>query len=56
MTTDELLQRWSDGSITADGLRELTAKLTQPNRICTPTFVSNSSRKISRGIGLRATS
>ena len=30
MTTDELLQRWSDGSITADELRELTAKLAKP--------------------------
>jgi hypothetical protein len=30
MTTDELLQRWSDGSITADELRELTAKLAEP--------------------------
>lgn len=29
MTTDELLQRWSDGSITADELRELTAKLAE---------------------------
>lgn len=30
MMTDELLQRWSDGSITADELRELTAKLAKP--------------------------
>ncbi len=30
MTTDELLQRWSDGSITTDELRELTAKLAEP--------------------------
>jgi ferric-dicitrate binding protein FerR (iron transport regulator) len=30
MTTDELLQCWSDGSITADELRELTAKLAEP--------------------------
>jgi len=30
MTIDELLQRWSDGSITADELRELTAKLAKP--------------------------
>jgi len=30
MTTDELLQRWSDGSITSDELRELTAKLAEP--------------------------
>lgn len=30
MTTDELLQRWSDGSITAAELRELTAKLAEP--------------------------
>ena len=30
MTTDELLQRWSAGSITADELRELTAKLAEP--------------------------
>lgn len=32
MTTDELLQRWSDGSITADELRELTAKLAEPEQ------------------------
>ena len=30
MTTDELLQRWSDGSITTEELRELTAKLAEP--------------------------
>ena len=30
MTTDQLLQRWSDGSITADELGELTAKLAEP--------------------------
>lgn len=30
MTTDELLQRWSDGSITASELHELTAKLDVP--------------------------
>ena len=30
MTTAELLQRWSGGSITADELRELTAKLAKP--------------------------
>lgn len=30
MTIDELLQRWSDGSITAEELRELTAKLAEP--------------------------
>jgi hypothetical protein len=30
MRTDELLQGWSDGSISADELRELTAKLAEP--------------------------
>ena len=30
MTTDELLQRWSDGSITADELRSLTERLAEP--------------------------
>lgn len=30
MTTDELLQRWSDGSITADELRTLTDRLAEP--------------------------
>ncbi len=30
MSTSELLQRWSEGSITADELHELTAKLAEP--------------------------